>query len=315
MGTGRARDRVAAGIMAKAAASRPDDPLTRRQLATSSPASPNAGRRARRSGSPGDDGEARLGAGRSTRPRTDSAKPSRSGQGCRSHAADPLRHRGRRAPPRAPDEPSGGTGRARAAPERSRRRAPRPHSRRRRSSASATGTRRTSTTLADVRAPALTPWQRRSCATRCSFIGYPYVWGGESELESAQTPLGVAGSRRLRLLRLRLARLQAGAVRRRRHTQRRAPRPHDICDERRGSRRARSQSLTSQPADVIFFGAQGPKSKPAQVDHTGIYLGNGWFIHSSGYGVAVATLSGWYASSFAWGRRPLAEAGLVSPAQ
>jgi cell wall-associated NlpC family hydrolase len=69
-----------------------------------------------------------------------------------------------------------------------------------------------------------------------------------------------------------------------------------------------------QPADVIFFGAKGTKSKAAQVDHMGVYLGNGWFIHSSGYGVAVTTLSGWYEKRFAWGRRPLAEAGLVSPA-
>ena len=67
-----------------------------------------------------------------------------------------------------------------------------------------------------------------------------------------------------------------------------------------------------QPADVVFFGAAGPKSKPAQINHMGIYLGNGWFIHSSGYGVAVAPLAGWYAQRFAWGRRPLAEAGLVS---
>jgi cell wall-associated NlpC family hydrolase len=44
----------------------------------------------------------------------------------------------------------------------------------------------------------------------------------------------------------------------------------------------------------------------------GIYLGNGWFIHSSGYGVAVAQLSGWYSTRFAWGRRPLAETGLTS---
>jgi cell wall-associated NlpC family hydrolase len=63
---------------------------------------------------------------------------------------------------------------------------------------------------------------------------------------------------------------------------------------------------------VIFFGSAGPKSKPAQVNHMGIYLGNGWFIHSSGYGVAVAQLAGWYVQRFAWGRRPLAEAGLVS---
>ncbi len=67
-----------------------------------------------------------------------------------------------------------------------------------------------------------------------------------------------------------------------------------------------------QPADLIFFGAHGPKSKPVEVDHMGIYVGNGWFIHSSGYGVALATLSGWYGDRFAWARRPLAEAGLDS---
>ena len=65
-----------------------------------------------------------------------------------------------------------------------------------------------------------------------------------------------------------------------------------------------------QPADVIFFGAHGPRSSPSEVDHMGIYVGNGWFIHSSGYGVALAQLTGWYAKEFAWGRRPLAEAGL-----
>ena len=64
-----------------------------------------------------------------------------------------------------------------------------------------------------------------------------------------------------------------------------------------------------QPGDVLFFG-NGPKSKPSQVDHAGIYLGNGWFIHSSGYGVAIASLSHGAGGRFAWARRPLAEAGL-----
>ena len=68
-----------------------------------------------------------------------------------------------------------------------------------------------------------------------------------------------------------------------------------------------------EPADVLFFGARGPASKPSQVNHTAIYLGNGWFIQSSGYGVAVAQLAGWYAKRFAWARRPLAEAGLSGP--
>ena len=66
-----------------------------------------------------------------------------------------------------------------------------------------------------------------------------------------------------------------------------------------------------EPGDVVFFGEHGRRSKPAEVDHMGIYLGDGWFIHSSGQGVALETLSaGWYAKRFAWGRRPLAEAGL-----
>jgi cell wall-associated NlpC family hydrolase len=64
------------------------------------------------------------------------------------------------------------------------------------------------------------------------------------------------------------------------------------------------------PADVLFFGAGGPRSRPAQVNHTGVYLGNGWMIHSSGEGVYLSQLEGWYRHRFAWARRPLAEAGL-----
>ena len=66
------------------------------------------------------------------------------------------------------------------------------------------------------------------------------------------------------------------------------------------------------PGDVVFFGSAGPRSKPSAVDHTGIYLGGGWMIHSSSQGVAVVPLTGWYRQTFAWARRPLAEAGLIS---
>ena len=71
------------------------------------------------------------------------------------------------------------------------------------------------------------------------------------------------------------------------------------------SERIRRDDL--QPGDVLFFGV-GPRSKPAQIDHTAIYLGNGWLIESSGQGVSLAPLD-WYAKTFAWARRPLAEAG------
>ncbi len=52
-----------------------------------------------------------------------------------------------------------------------------------------------------------------------------------------------------------------------------------------------------QPADVVFFGAKGPSSKPAQVDHVGIYLGNGWFVQAGSSGVALVPLTGWYGST------------------
>ena len=52
-------------------------------------------------------------------------------------------------------------------------------------------------------------------------------------------------------------------------------------DERRGPPLQRIGLANLEPADVIFFGDRGPRSKPSQVGHMGIYLGNGWFIHSS----------------------------------
>ena len=64
------------------------------------------------------------------------------------------------------------------------------------------------------------------------------------------------------------------------------------------------------PADLLFFGNGGPQARAARVDHMAIYLGNGWLIHSSRFGVALAPVSGWYDNRLVWGRRPLSEAGL-----
>ena len=156
--------------------------------------------------------------------------------------------------------------------------------------------------------PDLTMWQRRVLRVAVSFIGYPYVWGGTSE--SAQTPLGVATPGgfdcsgfvwRVFKLQSYVGGAELSSVLRGRTTM-------AMSGEVAKSARIKLDEL--EPADVLFFGSRGPKSKPAQVDHTGIYLANGWFIHSSGYGVAVARLDGWYASSFAWARRPLNEAKL-----
>jgi cell wall-associated NlpC family hydrolase len=66
-----------------------------------------------------------------------------------------------------------------------------------------------------------------------------------------------------------------------------------------------------QPGDVMFFGRKGRHSKAAQIDHTAIYIGNDWLIESSGQGVALGRMD-WFSRSFAWARRPLAEAATVT---
>jgi cell wall-associated NlpC family hydrolase len=157
--------------------------------------------------------------------------------------------------------------------------------------------------------PELTTWQRQILRTAVSFIGYPYVWGGTSE--NTQAPLGTQTPGGFDC---------SGFVWRVYKLQR-----YDGADNLAATLHGRTTFEMSgevprakriplakiQPGDVLFWGAHGPKSKPSEVDHEGIYLGDGWFIHSSGYGVAVAQLQGWYADRFAWARRPLAEAGLA----
>jgi cell wall-associated NlpC family hydrolase len=162
---------------------------------------------------------------------------------------------------------------------------------------------------ADFSLPQYTPWQTRILDTAVKLIGYPYVWGGTSE--HAETLFGVAsrGGFDCSGFVWRVYKLQ------------RYPGEGDLAATLRGRttyqmsgevpKAERIPLAQLQPGDVLFWGAHGPKSRPAEVDHTGLYLGGGWFIHSSGYGVALAQLQGWYLDRFAWARRPLAEAGLA----
>jgi cell wall-associated NlpC family hydrolase len=156
--------------------------------------------------------------------------------------------------------------------------------------------------------PTLTPWQQRILKTAVHFIGYPYVWGGESE--HRQSPFGrqAQGGFDCSGFVWRVYKLQAYLDEGLLAGMLRGRTTYAMSGEVPRSKRIRLADL--QPADVLFFGARGPRSKPSEVGHMGIYLGNGWLIQSSGYGVAVVPLSGWYATRFAWARRPLAEAGL-----
>jgi len=160
--------------------------------------------------------------------------------------------------------------------------------------------------------PELTDWQRTVVARALRFVGDPYVWTGTSEKRQQTLWDGtvVPGGFDCSGFVWRVYKLQPFPG---------APTLTDVLKGRTtyamSGEVATEQRIAQedlQPADVVFFGAHGLLSTPNEIGHTGIYLGNGWIVHSSGHGVTLDPLSGWYQTEFAWGRRPLAEAGLES---
>ncbi len=168
---------------------------------------------------------------------------------------------------------------------------------------------------ASVILPELTDWQRSILTRGLRFVGFPYVFAGTSEkpqkLWSAtgtlvDAPAGFDCSGFVwRVFKTQpfAAAPQLASVLQGRTT-------YAMSGEIPPALRIGLDEL--EPGDVIFFGSRGPASKPAQIGHMGIYVGSGWFVHSSGFGVTLHPLEGWYRTTFAWARRPLAEAGLVA---
>jgi len=156
--------------------------------------------------------------------------------------------------------------------------------------------------------PQLNDWQRRILDVAFSKIGMPYIWGGTSD--NTETEFGVTsrGGYDCSGFVWRVYKLQS------------YPNEGSLASTIQGRttytmsvevpRSERIPFAKLQPADVIFFGTNGAKSTGPQIFHTAIYVGDGWFIQSSDEGVALAQLSGWNRKKFAWGRRPLEEAGL-----
>jgi cell wall-associated NlpC family hydrolase len=152
-------------------------------------------------------------------------------------------------------------------------------------------------------------WPKRVLQRAVHFIGYPYVWGGTSEHRETLFGVTSRGGFDCSGFVWRIYKLQ--------------PYPNDgslasviqgrttyqMSGEMPKSERIPFDSV--KPADVVFFGADGRRSSPSEVDHTGVALGHGWMIHSSSQGVAFVPLTGWYHDRFAWARRPLREAGLL----
>jgi cell wall-associated NlpC family hydrolase len=161
--------------------------------------------------------------------------------------------------------------------------------------------------------PTLTEPQAAVLTHALALVGAPYVWAGTSEkpqvLGGKVQPGGFDCSgfvwRVYRLRRLTAAPAVADMLRGR----------TSFAMSGEVAPRLRVAREALQPADVVFFGSRGSRSKPAEVGHMGIYLGNGWIVHSSRFGTTLQPMVGWYETTFAWGRNLFAEAGYVRQAR
>ena len=156
--------------------------------------------------------------------------------------------------------------------------------------------------------PALGAWPRTVLTRALRFVGSPYVWAGTSERPQAMFGKTLPGGFDCSGFVWRVFKLEPFAG---------APRLAQVLRGRTSyemsgevPRSARISRALVRPGDVVFFGSRGPRSRPAEVGHMGIYMGNGWIVHSSRLGTTLTPMTGWYETSFAWGRSPLAEAGL-----
>jgi cell wall-associated NlpC family hydrolase len=160
----------------------------------------------------------------------------------------------------------------------------------------------------NVRLPPLSDRQKQVITYAFKYVGYPYVWGGEWDTPNSpyghqahggfdcsgfdwwvmKTRFGYPIS-----LSQRTAAAMAGAA------------------------KPRITRSSLKPGDLIFFGPNGPRSGVSTIYHAGLYLGKGWFVHSTGSadGVSISSLNwnDYWKNTLAWGRRLLTKTELIVP--
>lgn len=148
--------------------------------------------------------------------------------------------------------------------------------------------------------------QREVARLALRYVGYPYVWAGEYPTPDSPYGPQAAGGFDCSGFVFYLMKLRLG---------------YPLSDSERGAsdmaRNARPRLAREELTcgDLVFFGPDGPRSRGADIYHVGLYLGNGWFIHSTGSsaGVTLCSLdrSSYWQAAFAWGRRLLTPEELV----
>jgi cell wall-associated NlpC family hydrolase len=159
----------------------------------------------------------------------------------------------------------------------------------------------------DVVLPTLTDRQKEVAKFAFKYVGYPYIWGGEYPTKSSPYGTQAHGGFDCSGFVWWVLKMHFGYTINER-----------VAADMAAAAPRRISRANLVPGDIIFWGPDGPKSKASTIYHTGIYLGKGWFIHSTGSadGVGLASLnwSGWsWKTDFAWGRRVLKKSQITVP--
>jgi len=154
--------------------------------------------------------------------------------------------------------------------------------------------------------PALSDRQKQIVRFSLKYVGYPYIWGGEFPTRDSPYGYQKAGGFDCSGFVFYVMKMHFG---------------YGITVNERGAHdmaeraKPRITRADLKCGDLIFFGPNGPRSTVTSIYHAGLYLGHGWFIHSTGSsdGVTLASLnaSSYYKQYFAWGRRVLTTSELA----
>jgi len=162
---------------------------------------------------------------------------------------------------------------------------------------------------AKIELPALSDRQKKVIAFALKYVGYPYIWGGE--YPTTASPYGTQGHGGFDCSGFVWWVLKM-------HFDYPIPDTQRTAAAMAGAAKPRINRSSLKPGDVIFFGYDGPSSPASEIYHTGLYIGRGWFVHSTGSlgGVGVSSLNhdNYWKAAFAWGRRVLKKSELTIPA-
>lgn len=161
-------------------------------------------------------------------------------------------------------------------------------------------------TFDKVTLPTMSARQREIATFAFKWVGYPHIYGGEYPTKDSPYGYQLHGGFDCSgfvwwVLKMNFKYL--------------IPITERSAAQMAGDAQPRITRANLQPLDILFFGPQGPKSSVASIYHAALYLGNGWFIQSTGSsaGVSLASLDwpGWaWKTDFAWGRRELKKSEL-----